>query len=112
MPLKEDVNELTRNIGETSSKVLLFLHQNYPVYFNRIEDVSKAVGYLSSVDSFCNQLVCKEIYEEYSLLTAIRGLMFSNTSVNGNKRRLNVYIFFTVFHFTNLRECMAPCEEA
>lgn len=87
MPLKENVNELTRNIGDTSYKVLLYLHHNYPVYFNRIEDVSKAIGYLSSVDSLGNQIMYKEIYEEYSLLTAIRGLMFSNTSVNGSTWR-------------------------
>lgn len=90
MPLKENVNELTRNIGDTSYKVLLYLHHNYPVYFNRIEDVSKAIGYLSSVDSLGNQIMYKEIYEEYSLLTAIRGLMFSNTSVNGNQGQMNL----------------------
>ncbi|XP_057367072.1 cell cycle checkpoint protein RAD17-like isoform X2 [Daphnia carinata] len=87
MPLKENVNELTRNIGDTSHKVLLYLHHNYPVYFNKIEDVSKAIGYLSSIDSLSNQITYKEIYEEYSLLTAIRGLMFSNTSVNGSTWR-------------------------
>ncbi|XP_045023787.1 cell cycle checkpoint protein RAD17 [Daphnia magna] len=67
MPLKENVNELTRNIGDTSYKVLLYLHHNYPVYFNRIEDVSKAIGYLSSVDSLGNQII--------------------NTSVNGSTWR-------------------------
>lgn len=85
LPLKENVNELTKNIGEVSSKVLLYLHQNYPLYFNRIEDVSKAVGYLSSADSLGNQLVHKEIFDECSLLIGVRGLLFSNTSVNGNK---------------------------
>jgi hypothetical protein len=85
LPLKEDVNELTKNIDEASSKVLLYLHQNYPLYFNRIEDVSKAVGYLSSADSLGNQLVYKEIFDEWSLLTGVRGLLFSNTSVNGNE---------------------------
>ncbi|XP_046657745.1 cell cycle checkpoint protein RAD17-like isoform X1 [Daphnia pulicaria] len=87
LPLKEDVNELTKNIDEASSKVLLYLHQNYPLYFNRIEDVSKAVGYLSSADSLGNQLVYKDIFDEWSLLTGVRGLLFSNTSVNGSAWR-------------------------
>lgn len=99
LPLKENVNELTKNIDEASSKVLLYLHQNYPLYFNRIEDVSKAIGYLSSADSLGNQLVHKDIFDECSLLTGVRGLLFSNTSVNGNEvtfKGLYTYIIYQV----------------
>lgn len=96
LPLKENVNELTKNIDEVPSKVLLYLHQNYPLYFNRIEDVSKAVGYLSSADSLGNQLVYKEIFDECSLLTGVRGLLFSNTSVNGNKVTFKVINMYSI----------------
>ncbi len=90
LPLKENIDDLTQKIGETPSKVLLYLHQNYPLFFNRIEDISKAIGYLSSADSFCSQLLHqgnKETFEECALLTGIRGLMQSNTSVNGHSWR-------------------------
>ena len=90
MPLKENTDALIQQIGETPTKILMYLHQNYPLFFNRIEDVSKAVGYLSSADSFCSQLHNlgnKETFEECALLTGIRGLMHSNTSVSGSSWR-------------------------
>jgi cell cycle checkpoint protein len=93
LPLKENVDELTKNIDEAPSKVLLYLHQNYPLFFNQIEDVSKAVGYLSSADSLGSQLVYKDIFDECSLLTGVRGLLFSNTSVNGNKVSFKIVLY-------------------
>lgn len=67
--------------------MLLYLHQNYPPFFNQIEDVAESMSYLSIAEIFSNRLDDRDILEKCSLLTAMRGLMYSNTSVNGSSWR-------------------------
>lgn len=83
MPLKENTEELIRRVGDAPWKVLLYLHHNFPLFFHKIEDVSMAMECLSLADSLCNQLIDNEC----ALLIGIRGVMHSNTSVNGSSWR-------------------------
>jgi len=91
VPLQENVDTLVGKISETSSKVLLYLHQNYPPFFSNVEDIARATHYLSSADLFSSHQFSSgnstDSLEEYAHLTSIRGLMHSNTNVSGSSWR-------------------------
>lgn len=88
MPLQENIDSLVGKISETSSKVLLYLHQNYPPFFSNVEDIARATHYLSSADLFSSyQFFSTNSLEEYAHLTSVRGLMHSNTMVSGSSWR-------------------------
>lgn len=86
-PLKENVEELMSKISDSTPKVLLYLHHNYPPFFNKFEDVARAIDYLSTSDLLINQVFLHDLFEQSSLLTGIRGVMHSNTSVNSSSWR-------------------------
>jgi len=84
-PLQENVDSLVGKISESPSKVLLYLHQNYPPFFSNVEDIARATDYLSCADLFSSN--SNDSLEEYAHLTSIRGLMHSNTLVSGSSWR-------------------------
>lgn len=86
-PLKENVDQLVEQMVITPSKILLYLHQNSPPFFSRIEDFANATHYLSSSALFSDQSFQNETIDTCAFLTAIRGIMHSNTEVIGSSWR-------------------------
>jgi hypothetical protein len=92
--LQENIGDLSDKIGEPSSKVLLYLHHNYPPFFSHIEDAANATHYLCVADVISDRFGNKEVLDECALLTAVYGFMHSNTEVDQNHCLL-LFLLFT-----------------
>ena len=84
---KETDEALADKICESPSKVPLYIHQNYPSFFGRIEDAANAAHHLSTAELFGDTCTQRESLDQYSLLISVRGVMHSNTEVVGNSWR-------------------------
>lgn len=94
-PLQEDVDALANKMADSSERVLLFVHQNYPAFYGRIEDAAGAAHYLSSAELMTAGVAHRQTLDEYLLLTSVRGVMHCNTEVR--LQRNSHFIRFHIF---------------
>ena len=93
--MQEDVDALANKMADSSERVLLFVHQNYPAFYGRIEDAAGAAHYLSSAELMTAGVAHRQTLDEYLLLTSVRGVMHLRVAAK--------FPFHQISHFSRKR---------
>ncbi|XP_047123539.1 cell cycle checkpoint protein RAD17 isoform X1 [Hydra vulgaris] len=81
MELNLDPEDVFMRTQITSEMFLLYIHENYPDFFNSVDDIACASDYLCDSDVMNGLWTANSVMCDYSASVGIRGVMFTNTQM-------------------------------